>query len=347
MFRMYAAGCAAVVMFAVAAGAQTYQFALTPQSTLSGSFSASAPFTGSFIGNYNATSNPGGTRTLLGAFGLCSSGNQVIPLSGTGSASGMPTSSPSGSFNISFSPGAAQATLNALSVDLLGGTEPTVATNISLTYQGFRTCQPTGFFPGLTIPLDLGSATVNALTASLTCSPATGTLSQTAPGVYAFSIPATITLGLAFTFNGAEQMADPTDVPITLTGIATLSGSSAAVTANLNVMQHQEIMGPIPALMDAPFDLPNPLGGTVHLLLTITLTSSTIDLTAAASLAADGMPSPAPCRADYNHDSFVNSQDFFDFLGALFAGSADFNCSGLTDSQDFFDFLTAFFSGCE
>jgi hypothetical protein len=54
------------------------------------------------------------------------------------------------------------------------------------------------------------------------------------------------------------------------------------------------------------------------------------------------------CAADFNADGVANSQDFFDFLEAFFAGldPADFNGDDAINSQDFFDFLTAFFKGC-
>ncbi|MBC7771399.1 MAG: hypothetical protein H7210_02775 [Pyrinomonadaceae bacterium] len=52
------------------------------------------------------------------------------------------------------------------------------------------------------------------------------------------------------------------------------------------------------------------------------------------------------CAADWNRDCLVNSQDFFDFLGAFVEARADFNHDGVTNSQDFFDFLAMLLGGC-
>ena len=53
-----------------------------------------------------------------------------------------------------------------------------------------------------------------------------------------------------------------------------------------------------------------------------------------------------PRTAQMNDDCLINSQDFFDFLSAFFAGetsAADFTGDGIINSQDFFDFLGVFF----
>jgi hypothetical protein len=55
-----------------------------------------------------------------------------------------------------------------------------------------------------------------------------------------------------------------------------------------------------------------------------------------------------PCPADFDHNGYVNSQDFFDFVVAFLdlSPTADFNQDTFINTQDFFDFLTAFFASC-
>jgi hypothetical protein len=155
-----------------------------------------------------------------------------------------------------------------------------------------------------------------------------------------------VTVDPGVNFSGEKQKTAPIQVAVTVQGTVFLGDVMATADARLSVDYEQEIEGPIVAADDMEFDLPNPLGGTVHLLLDLALESVTIALGADATLRADGMVTTTPCAADWNRDEAVNSQDFFDFLTSFFAGTADFNCSGSTDSQDFFDFLTGFFGGC-
>jgi hypothetical protein len=62
-------------------------------------------------------------------------------------------------------------------------------------------------------------------------------------------------------------------------------------------------------------------------------------------------PCTPPCPCDFNNDTLLNSQDFFDFLACFFTVGcdADFNNDTIVNSQDFFDFLACFFApppGC-
>lgn len=55
---------------------------------------------------------------------------------------------------------------------------------------------------------------------------------------------------------------------------------------------------------------------------------------------------PPPCPCEWNADGILNSQDFYDFVNAFFAGEADFNGDGATTSKDFFAFIQCLFAGC-
>ena len=89
-------------------------------------------------------------------------------------------------------------------------------------------------------------------------------------------------------------------------------------------------------------------GGTYTLSGTIGQPDAHAPRTSQSFTESGGFWTGIPCAADFNADGVVNSQDFFDFLAAFFAGepAADFNADALINSQDFFDFLGTFFAGC-
>ncbi len=55
------------------------------------------------------------------------------------------------------------------------------------------------------------------------------------------------------------------------------------------------------------------------------------------------------CRADFNHDTFVDPDDLSDYISCFFASPAcaegDFNGDGFTDPDDLSDYISEFFSG--
>lgn len=136
-----------------------------------------------------------------------------------------------------------------------------------------------------------------------------------------------IAIGLTSTVNPADVVPIDTDFvfSVDVAGAATalyLQQSLDAGRINLMLASLHDV---VQGVATAPifYQKENPLGVPAQLHLVVELVSP----------------------ADWNNDGFVNSQDFFDFLAAFFAGSADFNADGFTNSQDFFDFLSAFFVG--
>lgn len=55
---------------------------------------------------------------------------------------------------------------------------------------------------------------------------------------------------------------------------------------------------------------------------------------------------PAPCRADWNNDGAVSSDDYFDFYADYLRGQADYNGDCVTNSNDFSAFYGDYFSPC-
>ena len=319
---------------APAASAASTQWLCTvaPTSTYSQDTQVSMPLAGTWIGNYDAATNPTGTQTRPGLFG--GSGNQAIPFNSTVKPHvAISNTHPAGTFRISLNQSAGTVEVAALQLDALNGQSGTVATAMVLTYSTFRTVSPSSTFLGLTntsVPVDNGALTAATATQSGT---AVGPATANTDGTWSFSVtvPVTVTasgtaLGSPFTTSSATSMA--------ITGTIATSGSTVTVTSQGSVQETVPVPAPAP-LVNQPFDLPTvlPSGSTAHLLMNGTFSDGTTTTSASSSLAATG--TRVPVTGDLNGDGRVDGSD----LGLLLSnwgqpGIGDLNGDGTTNGAD-------------
>lgn len=147
------------------AGAQTFVCELVPPSSASNVGQLSLPLAGTLIGNFDATTNPGGTQTRPGFFG--GSGN--IPINYTSTIVGDAgfSASPIGAFTMDINP--AGGSISGLEINLTGGEVQEFGITLNINYQTFRTFAPNSTFPGgFTIPIPLAGGEISSLVATQT-----------------------------------------------------------------------------------------------------------------------------------------------------------------------------------
>ena len=133
------------------------------QSQVDQSLVLDVPFEGTWIGDYDAKTNPEGTQTRPGLFG--GSGNNPIEYSASFGIDGGGQSQPTGTYALAIDEEALAGVLDNLSVDLLGGQPSEVELGIDLVYSSFNTVNPFSIYPGgIPFSFPLGSAQVIAAT---------------------------------------------------------------------------------------------------------------------------------------------------------------------------------------
>ena len=333
----------ATVAFTTVASAQSYEFTIDQgESLIDQSLNIQVPFAGTFIGNYDAETNPDGTRTIPGIFG--GSGNNPINYSANNEISGDSSSSPGGSFilNVDFDAGTVE--ISDFSVDVLGGGTDVLNATLGFLYETFRTVNPTFFFPGgFEIPIPIGEIVLNSWTLEQS-GPSVLTLGYAAedPGLFSVSGVIPLNTALSFTLFDEEVAPDPIPLPFPIDGtlVATPSGFE------FQVVSTTEFDNPIPAdgfeFTDLPFPLPTLGGDPANLLLSGVASEGNASGTWAIGLLADGVEIDS-CTGgpDLNGDGKVNGQD----LSALLAtwgqpnGAGDVNCDGTVSGPDLSELL--------
>lgn len=348
--RVVVSAIAPVLLFVMAVAAahgQTFDVTIdSGASTVDFSISVNAPLqtvptnSSHIIGNWDAATNPNGTRTIPGLVGGDPSANTPVPITSGGlSASGSTGSAPfhpAGRFCLRLEPALETAAVSGLAFDLLNGSNLTIGGTFSITYGLFRTVQPTCIIPGATIPIPV-NALVTAAYATQESGPAVGALTQTGPDTYDFSVPVTLVVVVEAELNGDPLPADPQLAPVVLTGTVTVGGTSAAISSQIAIDDTQT--SPDPQVLPS-IPVTEPICGG-NLLINLTIASITVHVTSDIDLSAGG---PQRVPGDFNDSGTVDGDDVQGFVACLYSGGADCACvdpdgSGVVDDADLGPFV--------
>ncbi len=306
---------ASVVGLSAAAWAQPYDVTIQPAtSSATWSFELDAPFqtapsgTCNILGSYNATTNPGGTRTVPGLFGGNTGGNTPVPITSGGvsadAASGTNPLHPSATFSINLDASDNLCTVSNFDADILNGQTTSSTANLAISFGTFRTFVPTCIVPGVPLTLPIGTIVVTGLTATQDAASAQGVLTPAGGGSFTFSVPLTATVQVTATLDGEDFPVDAVPIAFALTGTITPTGATATVQASIAIDQDDSQPG---IAMD-PLPFVEPICGG-NLIVTVVLASFETSTVINASLNGNGV-SPLPsCDGDVNCDFALDGFD--------------------------------------
>ena len=294
-----------------------------------------APFNGTFIGNYDATNNPTGTKTIPGFFG--GSGNNPITYTASFALAGDINSHPLGSLTVGVDPETLLVRISALNLDFLGAVPGTLAATVNINYQTFHTQQPNAIYPGgVNIPLPVGNGSVTTLRAVQTGGAVPGIMVPQKNGSFNFTAAVPVDFISVATLLG-QNVLDGTPTPGVLPLTGNVMETAAGVVLSIAIANQSSTTQPITngAFTDLALAIPTviPTGSTANVLMSGSVTSVTVASNLNASLAINGTRAPIP--GDVNGDFHVNSQDIAIVLSNwLGTGTGDCNADGVVDSRD-------------
>lgn len=320
---------------AFAAGVDYEVSIVTNQSSIDSTTNLSVPLAGTFIGDYDATANPTGTKTIPGLFG--GSGNNPINYSATFVGDGSFTTVPSGTFQMNVDPRSLSFTLGGLDLDFLSGDTASVNATLNINYSSFHTQNPTAIYPGgVTIPVPLGVATLTELTAVQTGGSVGGILVPSGRNAYTFATAVPIDLVATIEANGQVFGGTPVPFALPIAGTITFGGESVVITlSGTNSVEQTQPIDPPATFADQPIDLPTvlPPGGTAHLLFGGSIASLSVTQSFTFDVVADAAAQLTP--ADLNGDGSVNAADLAILLGAWgSSGPGDLDGDGTVGASD-------------
>lgn len=334
---MFAAAAVSSLSVAFVAEAQTYLCELVAPSSVTNAGGLNLPLAGTFIGNYDAVTNPTGTQTRPGLFG--GSGNNPINYSSTIVADAGFDASPTGSFTIQLSP--MGGTITGLEMDLTGGVAQQLGITLNINYQTFRTFSPNSAFPGgVTIPIPIAGGEITAAIVTQTAPAMVITGTPDAQGT-PFMAAVPVLIQLQGQITGAPLGGEPQPGLLPLMGRFNATGSAISLASTVAVDPQTVELPALPPVQSQPFPLPTvlPPGGTANLLISGTFGAGTISTGINGTLVAQGTRA---LIGDVNVDGFVNAIDLGTLLAAWATSlaSCDLDDSGTVNGTDLAILLT-------
>jgi hypothetical protein len=325
---------AVLAMSAPASAVETYLVTVNPASFFTTDLELALPLDGTLIGNYDAVSNPGGTRTLPGIFG--GSGNNAIPFTSDLRAATLVETVPAGTMVITIDAETLAVGVEELSLDLLGEKPGEIDLSLDILYSTFRTVNPSSLYPGgVVIPVPLGSGAITEISA-LQSGPGLGVLVPQGKNTFQFSVAVPVEVMFTADFQGQPIGGTPTPAVFPLVG--TLTRTATGIALDVAASDSGTIVQPFDppqTIENQPLALPTviPAGGTANLLLNGAITEISVTQTLGIDLVATGVAACPP--ADLDGDCRVDSPDLAILLASWGArGPADLNGDGVVDSQD-------------
>ncbi|MEC9157456.1 MAG: hypothetical protein VYB77_04950 [Planctomycetota bacterium] len=315
------------------------------QSLINGALDVQFSFGGTLIGDYDAETNPTGTRTLPGFFG--GSGNNPISYTADASLSSSQEFAPSGSFSVELDLPGNLLEISGLVTDVLGGGTSSLDAGLDFTYDTFRTVDPNSLYiGGFAIPVPLGEITLSNLVLQQV---GISSLTLGAPdesGTYPVTGTVQVESSFSFTLFGEETTPDPVPLSLPVSGllIPTPGGYDFQITASSTFDDAIPTEG---FSFDAvPLPLPTilPPGGTANILLSGVPSAGTAVASFAISILANGVVDQScPGDPDLNGDDLVNGADLANLLFAWGGtdATADLNCDGVVNGSDLTELLFA------
>lgn len=273
-------GCVAVGQ------AQVFRFRIDPvQSHFIGSVTGNVKLDGSFVGNYDAATNPNGTRTKPGLIGnWAPNENTPVPVSGVATVASSANTPISGGFIVAVDLANMKIKMAGYNATLFASTPASVVAALTPSATTFRTQNPSFAYVAATETIPIGPLSIKNLKVAQTSTLGQGPLKLRALNTYSFVIGynANVTATVS---TGAQTKTLTKTVPMLFAGTLVIDGAKAKVLAHF--VEGGSTLN-LPTPVDLPaihFSLPT-LTKPANLIANLTLESASVKPDHSATLIA-------------------------------------------------------------